>query len=396
MESYRYSLGITRSDGRATIVLHLHSRGERIKMSTKLKVHPENWDADKEMVLPAEENARYINDALTDWSRTASRVMLQMDTERWTIEQAKERILEAKGMKTARKAGDNSLILFYHRWATTATSTKKVLHRHDLYSWRVLKEFRCPISFADVDYQFYMDFCSWMDTHKKFKANTKAVQIQKLKAVMNAAYKLKLHDRTEYRSFEKVTEEVDNVYLTNAELDLLWNAELPGYQAKARDIFLIGCYTAMRWSDFSRLKASDITEDTIYFTHKKTGYRVTIPLHPRVKEILARYGGSVPQISDVKLNEYIKEVCRDCGIDRPVTRVYHKAGCRTEETVPKWKMVSSHTGRRTAATNMIKAGIPAYNVMMITGHKSEKTFWNYVKVDKEDNAELIRSSAFFR
>ena len=235
-----------------------------------------------------------------------------------------------------------------------------------------------------------------MDETKGYKTNMKGTQIKNLKAVMNAAYKEGLHSNTAYQFFKKQTEEVDNVYLTEEELKALYDLPLTGYKAKARDIFLVGCYTAMRWSDYSRLQEKDIMDDTIYFTHKKTGFRVSIPLHPIVKEILERYGGSVPELSEQKLNTYIKEVCEDAGITAPVTRVFYKGGVRTEEVKPKCKLVSSHTARRTAATNMYKSGVPAYNIMLITGHTSEQTFRKYIKFEKERNAELMRDNPYFK
>ena len=62
----------------------------------------------------------------------------------------------------------------------------------------------------------------------------------------------------------------------------------------------------------------------------------------------------------------------------------------------KWELVTSHTARRTAATNMYKAGIPAISIMKITGHRTEANFMRYIKLSKEENAEMLKGSSFFR
>ena len=378
------------------IQLRIRNRGQQVKLSTKIKVMEKDWSAAEQRVLLSDSLARYKNHCLDRWRLEAGKALLMMGENGWSLDEVKEEVARAMDVEIQHRDTSNSLLLYYHKWATTKTERKKILKLQDLTTWRILREFREPIAFEDVDAAFYNDFCRWMDDVKNYKANTKGTQIKNLKAAMNAAYKEGLHQNTAYRDFTKPKEEVDNVYLTEAELDAIYNLQLTGHKAKARDIFLVGCYTAMRWSDFSRLQDKDITDDTIYFTHKKTGYRVSIPLHPIVKEVLERYGGMVPQISEQKLNCYIKDVCRDAGITQPVTKVYYKGGERVEEVRPKCDMVSSHTARRTAATNMYKSGLPAYNIMLITGHTSEATFRKYIKFEKEQNAEMMRDNPYFK
>ena len=380
-----------------TIMARIRDRKDQVKFSTNIKVLPSHWDEGRQRVTDADTLAAYKNAGLMSWCTEMEKAMLRKDEEGWSLEDVRDAVFRAKGLEPVerRDPSDNSFLLYYHKWATTRTQSKTP-NKQCLLSWKIVSEFRSPIAFHSVDARFYEDFCRWMDDVKHYKTNMKGTQIKNLKAVMNAAYKEGLHTYTAYHNFKKPQEEVDNVYLTEEELDALYNLPLTGYKAKARDIFLVGCYTAMRWSDYSRLSDKDIVDDTIYFTHKKTGYRVSIPLHPIVREILDRYDGAVPEISDQKLNKYIKEVCKDAGITQPATRVYYKGGERVEEVRPKCELVSSHTARRTAATNMYKSGVPAYNIMLITGHTSEATFRKYIKFEKERNAELMRDNPYFK
>ena len=62
---------------------------------------------------------------------------------------------------------------------------------------------------------------------------------------------------------------------------------------------------------------------------------------------------------------------------------------------PKYALVSSHTARRSFATNAYKAGIPSIAIMKITGHKRESTFMRYIRVSERENAEMLKDAAFF-
>lgn len=393
--SYYFYLRQPESTTQTSIMMRIRASGQ-IKLSTGLKVLPQDWDQDKQRVKSSDMHSQYKNVHLTGWSRDAEVALLKKLENNWKVEQVRDEILRVRNRGEAKKpVKDNSLLEYYHNWATTKTQQRNPT-RQNLLSWNIISEFQSPISFSDVTHEFYEEFCAWMDDVKHYKTNMKGTQIASLRAVMNAAYREGLHDNTAYQHFKKTTEEVDNVYLNEDELDALYNLPLTGYRAKARDIFLVGCYTAMRWSDYSRLSMKDIVDDTIYFTHKKTGFRVSVPLHPIVKEVLERYGGAMPPLSSQKLNDYIKKVCRQAGITSPVTKVYRRGGVRVEETVEKCDLVTSHTARRTAATNMYKSGVPAYNIMLITGHTSEQTFRKYIKFEKEKNAELMRDNPYFK
>lgn len=383
----------------SSIYLRLREGNQETRINTKIKVEPRDWNPEQQRVVASDRLYKYKNAALASWFSEAEKALLMMHENRWTINEAKEYILKNKGIEEPKRnyvKDKSSFLQYYHKWATTRTETRRVLSRQSLTTYNLLKEFRPNLSFKDINYNFYLEFAAWLDNVKHYKTNTKGATIKRIKAAMNAALKEGLHDNQDFKNFRTIKEEVDNVYLTEEELDRLYEAQLTGYKAKARDIFLVGCYTAMRWSDYSRLTMADVHNNAIYFVHKKTGQRVSVPLSPIVREILEKYDGAMPKLSDVKLNKYIKEVCKDVGIDTPYTKVYTKGGERVVVTQPKYMFVSTHTARRTGATNMIKAGAPAYNVMLITGHTSEATFWNYVKLEKETNAEYMRGLSFFQ
>ena len=80
--------------------------------------------------------------------------------------------------------------------------------------------------------------------------------------------------------------------------------------------------------------------------------------------------------------------------DKPLTGTnleIRASGCgmKVNKTVPKHKLIMTHTARRSGATNMYKRGIPTIYIMKITGHKTESSFLRYIRITKEETADKI-------
>jgi len=69
-----------------------------------------------------------------------------------------------------------------------------------------------------------------------------------------------------------------------------------------------------------------------------------------------------------------------------------RGGITKTQMFPKWKMVSTHTARRTFATlgylRAVAAGRDYEPIMDVIGHKKRATFLNYIKVSAEEKAVL--------
>ena len=160
---------------------------------------------------------------------------------------------------------------------------------------------------------------------------------------------------------------------------------------RVRDLFLIGAFTGLRFSDFTSITKDNILSSTIHIEQHKTGGKVAIPLHRVVLEIWRKYGEKLPQpISNQKFNNYIKEVCKLAGIDEMEQKNITRGGMRVRQTYKKYELVTSHTARRSFATNLYLSGFPAISIMQITGHRTEKAFMAYIRVTPEQHAELLR------
>ncbi|WP_315820979.1 site-specific integrase [Paraflavitalea speifideaquila] len=160
---------------------------------------------------------------------------------------------------------------------------------------------------------------------------------------------------------------------------------------RVRDLFMIGCYTGLRVSDYNNIKPHHIKGKYIDLYQRKTGERVVIPIHNTVKTIIAKYGGQTPpKISDQKINQYIKEICKLAEITETIEKQQTKGGEKVASVLEKWQLVTSHTARRSFATNMTKQGIPIQLIMKITGHKKESVFLKYIKLSALEYAEILQ------
>ena len=220
---------------------------------------------------------------------------------------------------------------------------------------------------ADID--FYHSFVKYL-TAEGLAKNTIGTRIKIVKTVLNYASEkegVKYSDAFRKDSFAKPSEEIDSIYLNVDELNAIDALVLPKSLDRARDMFLIECDTGLRYSDIFRLRAENITEaGLIKIMTQKTSKTIFAPMTPRVKRIFEKYDYQLPKpICNQNYNKYLKDIARMAGITTPVTRTHTTAGKLTTTTVPKYELVTSHTARRSFATNAYIADVPTLDIMKV-------------------------------
>jgi integrase len=257
--------------------------------------------------------------------------------------------------------------------------------------------------FNDIDILFYHDFVDFFQ-RKNYSPNTIGKHFKCLKTILKHAYEEGYHKNLFFndRSFETPSVESDQIYLTENEIELIRKLDLSKMKDydEARDVFLIGCYTGLRYSDFSRITREHIQtletgKQSINIITKKTGERVIIPLRYEAVEILKKYNYILPKSYEQKVNKCIKAIGQLAGIKEKITLEKLKGGKKVIEIFEKHKLIVTHTARRSAATNMYLAGIPSYDIMKITGHRTEQNFLKYLRISKTENAERLSSHPYF-
>lgn len=256
------------------------------------------------------------------------------------------------------------------------------------------KAWHKKIDFDTIDLEFHTDYLAYLSS-RGLSLNTQGDHIKCIKAVLGEATEKGINKNLVFKSryFTKPAEESESIYLNEDELEEIQSLELPGYLDKVRDMFLIGAFTGLRFSDFSILDTKNIHHGFINIKQQKTGDNVVIPVHKKVKAIIEKYNGKLPKpISNQKFNQYLKEISMKAELLKVnVDKTMMRSGSKETMKYNKWELVSSHVARRSFATNAYLQGVPALTIMAITGHKTEKAFLKYIKLAPADHAKLLKA-----
>ena len=206
-----------------------------------------------------------------------------------------------------------------------------------------------------------------------------------------------------YDAIDMRTEPTFAVFLSMNEITRIYyykfeNQDKRKAKERIRDLFVVGCLTALRYSDYSTLTADNLQNGYIVKRTKKTNVDVKVPAHDYVKEIFAKYNVQIPSGLCIQyFNKYLKLIMREIGLNDKITFSYTEGGELKTVTREKWELISSHTARRSAATNMYLTGrMKTLEIMKLTGHRSEQNFFRYIRLTNDDTARSISGDMFFR
>ena len=276
-----------------------------------------------------------------------------------------------------------------------------------------------PFTWKDINKALADHFVSFMEKNGYMVTSINKYIIC-FKAMIQNAMDQELHNNLiALRAFSKKkiqeTDKAKEIYLTKAELQALYEMPLEGLKDQVRDVFLFGCYTCQRFSDYARLEQENFTKTAkgtkvVRIVQEKTGNDVVIPiLNDNLLHIAEKYGYDIPKVNDVILNRYIKQILKELSSTVPSLarkertlltmkeREKEKQGLVSFERdnkgyviKPRYELVSSHTARRSGITNLYLSGnFDTYQMMSISGHRDEKTFYEYIKLSSDEVADSI-------
>ena len=291
----------------------------------------------------------------------------------------------------------DTFIEFKKNDVKSSTITKCNVIKHLLQRYQ--KHTKSILYIRDIDTKFKMDFEKYCIS-VGYAPNTTARNIRFVKTFCRHAKSNGVETHHQLDSIKAKYYKVESIYLSLKEIESIEkikSKDLTDGLENARDWLLISCYCGQRVSDFLRFDKSMIRYEKnkagelkplIEFTQVKTEKIMTIPLHSKIMEILKKYNGDFPRkISDQKYNEHIKKVCEKAKINEPIhgTLFDPEIKEKVEKDYPKWKLVSSHIGRRSFASNNYGI-IPTSFLMYITGHTTEAMFLTYIGKSNKDIA----------
>lgn len=451
-----FFLGAVNKDGLAQIRLRVQDFKLKIqiKQSTGLLINPTVWEKrndekalDKyaknpeimETLAKATEIRRVINSHYESGNyldKDQVREIVQSIVYREEFEQQEAAKAEAERKK--REAEKMTLMQFIDKYIADITSGGRQTDKGTNYSPNTIKSIKQALTqfknfcaykkheynFNDIDMQFYHDFTAYLKselkdrkgniTKKAYNVNSTGKCVKQLKVIMFTAESEGLHMNNIWKDkkFKGTRIDVDSIYLTKEDLEKIQAADLSKYgkgHEIARDIFMVGCWTAQRVSDYNNIDKSQFetysqrwiedvpdpenpgktiptikTRDTMVLNirQQKTGAQVSIPISSDCKAILEKYDYSLPHLEDQVINRYLKDICEIAGLTDEVEIVETTGGTPVRVRKPKYQLVHTHTARRTGATLMYLSGMDVYDIIKITGHTSPVMLRKYIKADK--------------
>jgi len=270
--------------------------------------------------------------------------------------------------------------------------------KHKLERFEVFR--KKAIFIKDINDNFKNELVEYYKI-QKYSQNTMHRELVFIKTFCKHARFIGIETHPQLDSLRLDRAKVEKVFLTFDELKAIENIDkekLTDSLENAKDWLIISCYTGQRVSDFLRFTNDMIRiedgQSFIEFTQKKTDKIMTVPVHPKVIEILNKRNGMFPYtISDQKYNDYIKTVCEIAEITQMITgskliETKQKSGIfrKVTGTYRKCDLVSSHIGRRSFASNFYGT-IPTSLLINITGHTTETMFLTYIGKSNKDLAK---------
>lgn len=344
--------------------------GDIVRLSLKEKVDPKHWDKKKYRVKYSDKNANAINTMLDDITTFVKETRIQY--------KIKGKYFDGNTLKTELKSrlfGDSSTV--FDDYCTNIFLPDKVskvsIAYYDTLVARIalINKYLPGLKFTDIN----RATCIKLEKAMIDKGNSKNyihVTFRMFHEIINNAYIDEIHQNKYFMkdSFVPSGEAVDNIYNTIDDLDKIYNAipSLKGNMKLAAIVYLRGCYSGQRFQSYRNMKPTMIYEingiKMINLKQGKTQNNVSIPLSDKMKDVMSMPAKLVTR--DILVRN-IRILCERLGI-------------------PNASQISTHTARRTFATNMVLAGVDISKIMKITGHKTEKEFRKYVKIDGVQSA----------
>lgn len=402
-----------KKDGLGLVQMFFHFKGRRVVVSTGEKVPVQYWDQKAARVNPTPKfkHGTYVN-ARINLFRARTEQLYQEYRGKGIVPTAAEFKAELLKRLDEVHAEAKTLIPFIEEIIQERQSLNKSKGSLQIYR-NLLKHLeayqvkrRKRLNFDNIDDGFNADFTAHLFA-SGYADSYAHKQLSTLKMFVRLAEKRGISKGSPFLSVKMMVSKrsKDTVYLTETEQQVLFDMELDPRLARVRDLLLLGCLTGQRFSDFSKINRANIqmiehggkAVKCLAIRQKKTDNKVFLPIvKPMLIAILERNGWRAPRaMSSQKLNSYIKELCELAGFDQEIEITRYQAGQPIKTREKKFNLISTHTGRRSFATNGFKQGIPVQELMKFTGHTTIESFMKYIRTTTEESAVIMSEHPFF-
>lgn len=397
MSSVSFHLKDPKSVKPTTIFIWFNADGRRTKLYTGYKVLAAQWDNEEQKALTRgypKENGD-INKGL---ARMGTRLQ-----EFYAAQRADGIIPSVESLKKVIEpeeegGADRPMLLVDYadylkrQVLTKQPTTIKSIRTNYNHVAAFVEKRRRVLNYDDLTITFYDGFTQYL-SEAGLTDNSLSKQVALFKCFLSDALNRGRTDKQDFKRWTWSRREPDVVALSRDELRAIENLALAprNYLHNARSLFLLSCYTGLRFSDVAALKPEHDRIDRLHVTTQKTRDSLVIPVSPKARALLdLLWSGEVHPITNQKLNEFLKELAQRACIDVLIEDTEYKGGKRHSTKKPKFALISSHTGRRTFVTLALESGLPWEVIMKVTGHKDMRSFKRYIQVTDDRQIDAFQ------
>lgn len=392
-----------KSTDETPIVLSWLIDNRRFRYYPGVTIRPSLWSSKKERVLPRHPFADSINSRLDRIQRAAIEQYEKLAKESGFV--SFDDLKRAISVQSARSASGQSVFSYYEQFKADrlsqigfrASSIKsynsaiKNLHEFCIKSgWK-------DLDFSQIDPSLLASFERFL-VGKDLSSNYIRKMLSKTITILRQAVRDGITDQEHFERFEISInrEESTAIYLTDQEVKDLLSINLSDNKRleRVRDVFVTACFTGLRYSDYHKIRRDNIRTienfEFLVILMQKQKDQVFIPVSTELKAILDKYDGALPVISDVKMNAYLKEIGPMLpSLLETIDRISTKGGKKISTPVARYELLSTHTARRSFATNAYLAGWDMKAIRSVTGHSTNEMLEKYIRVTKQQNAVRV-------
>jgi integrase len=374
-------------------------KSTRLKYRTSIKILPKDWDFNKGRVRSTTSGALDLNMELDEMSSNIIReaysaleknkFISKNDYKSLLANKVDEDRLDNSGSKI------ESLIDEFKKYKRLYATDGTMQEYKTVF--KALRDFQKnenkDLSLLDFNKDFYINFETYLSQKKNPSNKERGLlndTIYKYISTLRVFLKWcqengnNVHPYTfeKHKSAFKKKAYNEIVVLAMDEVIKLEELDLTEHQSyeRVRDLFLFMVYTGQRFSDVKRFTKSDFQDNKWTFISAKTKKKTIVPFNGYIANglrILEKYNFKLPEISNQKFNEYLKEVGALAEIKTPVRIIRFRGKEEVIIEKPKYKFMSSHMGRRSAVTILLSKGIPIPLIQKLTQHSDIRTLMKY-------------------
>lgn len=255
------------------------------------------------------------------------------------------------------------------------------------------KKTKHKLSLGKFDEKTFNKFLKFCVENREHSANTVHRNIGLLKTFLLWAFNKKYSFNNSFVNFKKPPKfRTDEIALNIEQVEEIYAHDFSKNKKfeRVRDLFVFGCVTGMRFGNYSTISKNDVQGDFIRVIDLKSKSKnLSIPLNNISKSILEKYEYQLPNISNQKMNEYIKEVFKELKFIDEIKKTMKYGDQLVEINSEFYKRISSHTARRSFITIMKNKRVPDKVIMSYTGHTSLEVFNAYYRPSEDDKVNYM-------